>query len=177
MSEDFTPDGFKRIMLPVDLSTDCDRAAQYATWFARVSHGKIYIVHVIANPADPLYEPQEAPYWRMVEQSEKKARALIETAARRCLPAQCPRECHILHGDPYEKLLEVADILQPDLIVMSTRGRGAVAQLVIGSVAEKTVRHAPCPVFVVHRQPPQKTKIIAPLRASPDKRGGRRTRH
>ncbi len=177
MSEDFTPNGFKRIMLPIDLSIECDRAAQYAAWFARVSHGKIYIVHVIANPADPLYEPQEAPYWRMVEQSEKKARTLIEAAARRCLPTRCPRECHILHGDPYEKLLEVADILQPDLIVMSTRGRGAVAQLVIGSVAEKTVRHAQCPVFVLHREPPQKTRIATRLTASPRTRDVRSTRN
>src|SRR5512135_741815 len=123
--------GFKRIMLPVDFSADCDRAAEYAAWFARASRGTLYIVHVIANPADPLYEPQEAPYWQMVEQSEKKARALIEAAAQRCLPARCPRECHILHGDPSEKLLDVAEILQPDLIVMSTRGRAVVAQLVI----------------------------------------------
>jgi nucleotide-binding universal stress UspA family protein len=169
-------DGFKRIMLPVDFSVDCDRAADYAAWFARVSRGTIYLVHVIANPADPLYEPQEAPYWQMVEHSERKARALIEAAAQRCLPARCPRECHILHGDPYEKLLDVAEILQPDLIVMSTRGRGAVAQLVIGSVAEKTVRHAPCPVFVVHRDERAKAGTTARTPALPRTHRKRRPR-
>jgi nucleotide-binding universal stress UspA family protein len=143
--------GFKRIMLPVDFSEHCDRAAKHASWFARVSHGTIHLVHVIANPADPLYEPQEVPNWVMVEHSEKKARALLDKASQQCLPADCPREYHILHGDPYEKLMEVANQIDPDLIVMSTHGRGGVAHLVIGSVTEKIVRHATCPVFIISR--------------------------
>ena len=142
--------GFKKIMLPVDFSEHCGRAAEYAVWFAQVSQGTIHLVHVISNPADPLYEPQEVAYWDMVEHSEKKAREMIEALAQRCLPAGSPRECHILQGDPYEKLMEAAQGIEPDLIVMSTHGHSRVAHLVIGSVAEKIVRHATCPVFVVH---------------------------
>ena len=145
-------DGFRCIMLPVDFSLHCDRAAAFAAWFAQVSHGTVHLVHVISNPADPLYEPEEVPHWVMVEHAEKKAKAIIEATAAQCLPSQCPRECHVVHGEPYEKLLEVAQRIDPDLIVMSTHGRGGVAHLVIGSVAEKIVRHAPCPVFVVRRE-------------------------
>ncbi|HVN86186.1 MAG TPA: universal stress protein [Candidatus Binatia bacterium] len=144
-------DGFKRIMLPVDFSEHCDRAAEHAAWFARISGGTVHLVHVITNPADPLYQPQEVPHWVMVEHSEEKARALLADAAQRCLPADCPHECHVLQGDPHDKLLEAAKRIEPDLIVMSTHGRGGVAHLVIGSVTEKMVRHSPCPVFVIHR--------------------------
>ena len=145
--------GFKRIMLPIDFSSHCDRAAEYAAWFARASQGTtVHLVHVVANPADPIYQPEQVRHWDMVEHSEKQAQALLEAAAQQCLPPECPRECHVLQGDPYAKLMEASRRIQADLIVMSTHGRGGVAHLVIGSVAEKTVRHAPCPVFVVRRE-------------------------
>jgi nucleotide-binding universal stress UspA family protein len=144
-------DGFKRIMLPVDFSRHSDRAAEYAVWAARVSKATVHLVHVISNPADAIYEPEEQPHWVMVTHAQEKAMALLEQLGRRCLPPDCPREMHVLVGDPYEKLIEIARSLTPDLIVMSTHGRGGVAHLVMGSVAEKVVRHAPCPVLVVRR--------------------------
>jgi len=148
------PERFERIMLPLDFSEHGDRAVEYAVWFARMGGGTLHLVHVIANPADPMWEPQEVPSWDLVPHSEKKARALLEATAQRCLPADCPRKYHVCQGDPHEKLIEVAKQINADLIVMSTRGRGGVAYLMLGSVAERTVRHAPCPVFVVRRQAP-----------------------
>jgi nucleotide-binding universal stress UspA family protein len=143
---------FKNILLPIDFSDHCDRAAEYAAWFAQVSGATVHIAHVVGNPADPIYEPEEVPYWVMVEHSEAKARTLLEQAARRCLPAGTPIQYHLLAGDPYEKLLELATRIQPDVIVMSSHGRDSVKHLLLGSVAEKMVRHATCPIFMV-RQP------------------------
>jgi universal stress protein A len=145
-------EGFRRIMLPVDFSKHGDRAVEYAVWFARMSGGTVHLVHVIANPADPMWEPQEVPSWDLVSHSEKKARALLESTGQRLLPADCPRQYLVLQGNPHEKLIEAAKQIEADLIVMSTHGRGGVAHLVIGSVAERTVRHASCPVFVVRRE-------------------------
>ncbi len=144
-------EGFKCIMLPVDFSEHGNRAAEYAAWFARSPAATVHLVHVIVNPADPIYEPGEVVHWDLVEHSEKKAQALLEATGQRCLPANCARRCHVLQGDAYEKLMEAVQQIQPDLIVMSSHGRGGIAHLVIGSVAEKMVRHAPCPVFVVRR--------------------------
>ena len=146
------PERFERIMLPLDFSEHGDRAVEYAVWFARMAGGTLHLVHVIANPADPMWEPQEVPSWDLVPHSEKKARALLEATAQRCLPPDCRRECHVCQGDPHEKLIDVAKQINADLIVMSTHGRGGVAYLMLGSVAERTVRHAPCPVFVVRRR-------------------------
>jgi len=145
-------DGFKRIMLPVDFSEHYDRAAEYAAWVARVSKAMVHLVHVVSNPADAVYEPEEQPHWVMVAHAQEKATVLLEQAGKRCLPPDCPCEVHVLVGEPYEKLVEIARTLRPDLIVMSTHGRGGVAHLVMGSVAEKIVQHAPCPVLVVRRK-------------------------
>ena len=144
-------EAFKRIMLPVDFSAHCDRAAEYAVWFASTPGATLHLVHVIVNPADGLYDPAGVSNWELVDHAERKAHSLLESAAQRCLPPNCPREYHVLHGEPHDKLMEAAKRIQPDLIVMSTHGRGGVAHLLIGSVAEKVVRNAPCPVFVVRR--------------------------
>jgi nucleotide-binding universal stress UspA family protein len=144
-------DGFKDIMLPVDFSAHSDRAVEYATWLGHVCHATVHLVHVVANPADGIYEPEDAPHWVLVEHAQQKATGRLEETARTAFAAQTPHRTHVAVGDPYEKLMEIARRIPADLIVMSTHGRGGVTHLVMGSVAEKIVRHAPCPVFVVRR--------------------------
>jgi nucleotide-binding universal stress UspA family protein len=142
---------FKSILVPIDFSEHCDESTPYASWFAQHSDAIIHAVHVVTNPADDLYEPQEVPYWVMVEHAQKKAHEMLEEGMQRCLPASSRREVHVLEGDPYEKIIETAKAVGADLIVMTSHGRGGVKHLVMGSVAEKIVRHAPCAVFVVRR--------------------------
>jgi nucleotide-binding universal stress UspA family protein len=52
-------------------------------------------------------------------------------------------------GDPFEKILDAAEAHRIDLIVLATHGRTGIKRLIIGNVAEKVVRHAPCPVMTV----------------------------
>lgn len=144
-------DGFQRILCPIDFSKHCDEALTRAAWFANLSQAEVYLMHVVANPADPLYAPQEVSYWEMVEHADKKAAELLEEVAQRCLPAACRRRLIVRQGDPYAKLIEEVTAADIDLIVMSTHGRTGLAHLVLGSVAEKLLRHAPCPMFVVRR--------------------------
>jgi len=49
-------------------------AAEYAAWFARMTRASVHVVHVIANPADPIYEPGEVVRWDLAPQAEPKAR-------------------------------------------------------------------------------------------------------
>lgn len=142
-------EGFKCIMLPVDFSEHCERAAEYAAWFASMCGAPVHVVHVIANPADPIYEPGEVVRWDVVSHAEQKARVMLEATGQRCLPADCIREYHVFDGDPYTKLMAAVESIKPDLIVMSSHGRSSIGHLLIGSATEKMVRHAPCPVFVV----------------------------
>ncbi len=143
---------FARILLPVDFSQHCGDAAQHAGWFARVGEGQVHLVHVIANPLDDLYETKEVPPLEVVDHAEAKARTLLEDVARSCLPPGVPYHLHLRHGDPFEKIIAVTAEVQPQLIVLSTHGRGGLLHLVMGSVAEKIVRYAPCPIFIVPRR-------------------------
>jgi universal stress protein A len=142
---------FKRVMLPVDFSDHSDRIAQYAAWFAAAGQGTVHLVHVVSNPADSLYEPQEVPNWVMIDHANEKSQQLLESFAQRSLPAGCRRELRVMAGDPREKIMEAADEIGADLIVLSTHGRSGIAHIVMGSVAEYIVRHAKCPVFIVRR--------------------------
>jgi nucleotide-binding universal stress UspA family protein len=61
-------------------------------------------------------------------------------------------EVAVIHGVPFHEIIETAKMQQVDLIVMGTHGRAGLQYMLLGSVAEKVVHLAPCPVLVV-RQP------------------------
>lgn len=144
-----TLEGYKRILLPIDFTEHCDRAAMHAAWLARRSEGTLHLAHVVENPLDPIYTPDEVQHWVVVEHANKKAREMLEDAARTCLPPDAARQLHVLGGDPSEKLVELAAAIRADLIVMSTHGTSSIAHLLLGDIAEKVARHAPCPVLLV----------------------------
>jgi len=147
MTDTFT--GYPRILLPIDFTEHCERTARHAAWLAQRSSGTLHLAHVVENPLDPVYKPDEVQHWVVVEHANTKAREMLEEAARRCLPPDAARELHVLGGDPSEKLVELADAIPADLIVMSTHGTSSIAHLLLGDVAEKVTRHARCPVLLV----------------------------
>jgi nucleotide-binding universal stress UspA family protein len=142
-------EGYKRILLPIDFSDHCTRSALQAAWLAKQSGGVVHLAHVVVNPLDPIYEPDKVEHWVVVEHADKKARELLEGVTATCLPDDCPRELHVVAGDPYARLMELAGKLDADVIVLSTHGRSNIHHLVMGSVAEKVARHAECPVLLV----------------------------
>jgi nucleotide-binding universal stress UspA family protein len=144
-----TFDGYKRILLPIDFSDHCTPAAMQASWLAARSGGVVHLAHVVVNPLDPIYEPDAVEHWVVVEHANEKALGLLQGLAAACLPAETPRQLHILGGDPYTHLMDLAQKIDADLIVTSTHGSSNIAHLVMGSVAEKIARHATCPVMLV----------------------------
>jgi nucleotide-binding universal stress UspA family protein len=141
--------GYRRILAPIDFSRHCDRTLSRAAWMAQQSSGTIYLVHVVLNPFDEVYESAEVPNWGAVEHAAKKSAELLDKTGRECLGTGVKWEAHVFGGDPYEKLVKAAEDLKVDLIVASRRGRSSIAHLLIGSVAEKLARHAPCAVLFV----------------------------
>jgi nucleotide-binding universal stress UspA family protein len=116
---------------------------------AQRSEGTLHLAHVVENPLDPIYKPEEVQHWVVVEHATERAREMLEDTARACLPAAAPRRLHVLGGDPAEKLVELAAVIPADLIVMSTHGTSSIAHLLLGDIADKVARHAPCPVLLV----------------------------
>jgi len=141
--------GYKNVLLPIDFTEHCERTATQAVWLARQSGGTVHLAHIVENPLDPLYKPEEAHHWAAVEHADAVAREMLVDAAKACVPVDVPHKLHLDAGDASEKLVELAAAISADLIVMSTHGTSSIADLLLGGTAEKVSRHAHCPVLLV----------------------------
>ena len=140
---------FRRILVPYDFSASARRALAVATRLARAHRGRLLVLHVIGpfHPATAL--PAEATTWMPEAELIRSERGRLQrivarTMGRRNVP---PVECRIVIGDPFHRITDAARGV--DSIVMATAGRTGLSHLLIGSVAEKVVRHAPVPVLTV----------------------------
>ena len=131
------------ILVPTDFSEPSQRAMTYAFELAQKVGAKLSLLHVIEVPvyAIEVYLPLQD-----LEQDARRelARLLPEAEA-----AHVDVTRLVAMGGPYEKILETATAEQVDLIVMATHGRTGLSHLVLGSVAERVVRLAPCPVLTI----------------------------
>lgn len=158
---------FKRILCPVDMSPFSLDALRLAANLAECSDATLDVLHVIHNPFDELYmtaiaetnpalidayamEPQKRA--RFVRATEEHSEVLLKQFCRDTVKQVSTVRYHIRNGDPFEAILDAAADFMTDLIVLATHGRTGVKRLVIGNVAEKVVRHAPCPVLTVKPQ-------------------------
>ena len=143
------PRDFKTVLCPTDFSEESYRAIEYGVRFAKGADGQVLVAHVIHMPSGELYQPDG--HVLTFNEAKRRAQALLEEVRQQRM-SNYPR-CELLVdiGDPYALLMAIAAERKVDLIVISTHGRTGLQHLVMGSVAEKIIRHAPCPVFVVRR--------------------------
>ena len=138
-----------RVLLPVDFSASSLRACEVAVFFARQFDAEIDLVHVVESPLLEI-----TPYHFAVPDSvwddlRERAREQLE-AQRQKIAAEGVRvEAHLRHGVPDQAICDVAEQSSADLIVMGTHGRTGLAHVLLGSVAERTLRRASCPVLTV----------------------------
>ncbi|MEK7483856.1 MAG: universal stress protein [Planctomycetota bacterium] len=142
-----------RILVPIDFSESSKAAAQYALFLAKNFDASINIVHIWEQP----YYFDSQVLLHTPGQTAQTITNYIETQAKTELkqfiealnvPKNVILENHFLHGMIYSKIIDLAKEGY-DLIVMGTHGRSGVAHLLLGSVAEKVLRHAPCPVVTI----------------------------
>ncbi len=146
----------KRILVPTDLSEPSERARSYACELAKRFDADIHLLHVVAPIAVPGYVGPIPEEWVHPEEG-----------ARRELEAwNDPAFDHVRHiertvtvGTPFVDIVRYARDQQIDLIVMGTHGRSGLAHTLLGSVAEKVVRKAPCPVLTVR---PEAHQFVMP---------------
>ncbi len=136
---------FKDILLAFDGSEHAIKAAQLAGDMARENEAELRIVVVYAELPAYLGEPdfQQIVSARLQHAEETLERALAEVG-------DTPRrvKTEILEGPPAEAILDVAKTRQNDIVMMGTRGLGRLSGLLLGSVSQKVVAHAPCPVLL-----------------------------
>src|SRR5215468_1555336 len=114
---------------------------------------QLILLHVVDNPLADQYGPRGQNFYAEVEHALEKSKQMLADAVQtHAAGVSC--ESIVKRGNPYEEIIDLAKAQQADMIVMSTHGRTGPQRLVIGSVAEKVVRTAPCPVFTVRQATP-----------------------
>jgi nucleotide-binding universal stress UspA family protein len=141
----------KRILCPLDFSESSDHALRYAAAMAEQFHAELILLHVVepilaALPGDPMLpNTQQADIDDLVDACRERLDRAVGTVATDGLKVQ-PL---VLNGMPFVEIIRCARDREADLIVLGTHGRSGLAHLLIGSVAERVVRKAPCPVLAV----------------------------
>ncbi len=141
------PREFKTILCPTDFSEDSHQAVEYGADLVRASDGLLLLAHIIHVPSGELYQSVRPTL--NFEDATVRARGLLEDIRQTHAGGYAKCELLVEIGDPHEQLIAIARRHNADLIVTATHGRSGLRHLVMGSVAEKLIRHAPCPVLVV----------------------------
>jgi nucleotide-binding universal stress UspA family protein len=134
---------FKRILCAVDFDGNSLEALRMAKRIALREEADLCLLHVVP-PTDPL--TISAPL--IARRHEEEGRAELARLAATEL-AEVKHETRLVFGHPPEEILDAAKDFGADLLVMATHGRHGLAHMVLGSVAEKVVREARCPVLTI----------------------------
>lgn len=135
----------KKILVAIDGSEPALHAARVALDLASHTHGEVTLVHVVPQLALPAEVSFSAG--PLVEESVKIGEFLLEEAAKALGQPQLRRCCVV--GGAAERLSELADAEHADLVVVGSKGRGAVARLLVGSTTDRLIHISNTPVLVV----------------------------
>lgn len=141
---------FRRVLVPHDFSEPATAALRVAADLAESAGGRLTVLHVLGPfYTGPGYPSAEAIAWIPTKELVRDLRKRLEVVVTRALGPRRARlaECRAVSGDPLQCVFAAAR--RADSIVMSTIGRTGLAHVLIGSVAEKVVRHAPVPVLTI----------------------------
>ncbi len=152
----------QQILLPTDFSEPSLTATKYALEFAHRFGAKLHLLHVIEDPV--IYMP-------MFESFPLPSREDFETFAQTRLESWILPEdlqgievaYRWVHGQPFVEIIKDAVANNIDMMVIGTHGRGRTLHLMMGNVAERVVRKAPCPVLTVR---PEGHQFVHPLSES-----------
>jgi len=148
-------ENFKRILVTTDFSESGDHAIAHAFRMAADHGAEVLLLHVLElviapNPIYAHYYPTDLLTPEIRERAENDAKqGLLERVPKTGPLAGVPYQAILTHGGPAEEIIRVAGERQADLIVISTHGRTGLKHLLLGSTAERVIRHAHCPVLVV----------------------------
>lgn len=143
----------KRILAPIDFSADSEKAQKYALRLAQQFGAQVVLLHVTEPlaytgdymPPDAMANWDASALQKANEKITAAEKALAAAAGERTITADTAVRTGIAH----DEIVQAAQTLEADLIVISTHGRTGLRHILMGSTAERVVRHAPCPVFVV----------------------------
>jgi len=146
----------RKILAPTDFSPHAAQAVCYACGLAERLESELHLLHVLAEVVpsgpDPLLTPVPPPeYYREAEEQSRiaLAQSLDPTWGR-----PHALEAAVRWDSPVEGIVAYARDQAIDLIVIATHGRTGLSHVLLGSVAERIVRDAPCPVLTIRDRTP-----------------------
>jgi nucleotide-binding universal stress UspA family protein len=138
-----------RILVATDFSDTADRALEYALGLAAALGAEVILMHAYEVP---VYAFPDGAFLATTEISERlaeAARTALDSAIAARAASKVPLRGVLRTGTPWTEIEAVAKEEKVDLVVVGTHGRKGIARALLGSVAEKIVRTAPCPVLSV----------------------------
>jgi nucleotide-binding universal stress UspA family protein len=140
-----------RILVPTDFSKFSQNALTYALAFAEKFGAELDLLHVVQDLAMFLPDVVTAgpPLVPPIDQLTQAVRTALERLIQENNLNRLPVHAEIREGTPFYEIIRFAREKDIDLIVMGTHGRSGLAHVLLGSVTEKVVRKAPCPVLTV----------------------------
>ncbi len=140
----------KKVLCPVDFSEGSDHALRYALAFAAAYDAELELLHVLELPFLPSYLTAGVPDLNVpVERIKQECKQHLDELAEQNRKLYSRITTRLLVGTPFLEIIRAARKGDFDLIVVGTRGKTKLKHILIGSVAEKVVRKAPCPVLSV----------------------------
>jgi universal stress protein A len=141
----------RRILVPTDFSRFSQIALRYASAFADKFAAELYLLHVVQDlavfiPDMITVAPPPAP---TVEQMTRAVHDAFDRIVKENQLERFTVHREVREGTPFYEIIRFAQEQDIDLIVMGTHGHTGLAHMLLGSVTEKVVRKAPCPVLTV----------------------------
>ena len=141
----------RRILLPTDFSKHSQNALNYAVAFAEKFGAELHLLHVVQDLA--LFIPEAVsvapPVGPPTSQLAAAAQAALDRLVRDNDLRRFKVHLEVREGTPFYEIIQAAREKAIDLIIMGTHGHSGLAHVLLGSVTEKVVRKAPCPVLTV----------------------------
>ena len=134
------------ILVPLDFSAHSHRALEYAIDLAKLLDSRIHLVHSLHLPVDLR---MTGDWWTQMRQAPLEG---LDVCMRQVTAAGLECETHLSDEAPSEAIVQLAEEVAADLIVMGSRGLSGIQHVLLGSVAERTVRTAPCPVLTIRAE-------------------------
>jgi nucleotide-binding universal stress UspA family protein len=143
-----------KILVATDGPEQAELVVSTAVELAERTDSELHIVHVLALPLGPLHDYPYSPDTDLQDEIEKKARTEFEERVERIRSSgRAVEAAHFRVGRPDAEIVEQAEEIRAGLIVVGSRGFGAIRRALIGDVSHSVVRHAHCPVMVVRGEP------------------------
>ncbi|KLV11167.1 MULTISPECIES: universal stress protein [Photobacterium] len=143
---------YKHILVPVDLNDQgfADKAVETAVWHARQSNATLHLINVLPGIHMAMvssYFPKDAAR-KMLQDTQQQ----LKVFAGNCIPPDIVHHQHVTEGKTWTTILDYAERVGADLIIMPSHKRSRVDKVMLGSVAAKVVENSPIPVLVLKPQ-------------------------